>query len=347
MESPNWSSSAFIASTSLLALLMINYRASKRASSQSVDDEITIELNDKGEREITKKQKLMKKVMLKGSSSSSSSSTLQPTTKWSNGAIPPGNFRTISWLQTDLSAPIQDPAYSLEESKYRLTLVLGERKLVLALEELQSLGMKKFEKVDWHCVTGWSYLGLTLYGIPIKRLLSVLGEELVDDPNQWKWLFQVSADGYTCPVFREDTMRDDVFFALRDETGSLLSVKHGGPRFIFPSLWGWKSSKYLTEVRLLREYVPGFWEKLMCHPRGRIYDDQGNYLEERWAPSARKHGVHDFLTGLVNIYHRLFGARVYSYTMSIGGWILGKLAKPLLAVNSDPSTTNYPRPVSC
>jgi hypothetical protein len=63
----------------------------------------------------------------------------------------------------------------------------------------------------------------------------------------------VCADGYTAPIFRKDLEKG--FFAVRDgngmidmierawpphmlpRAGALLSIEHGGPRIVVPSLW--------------------------------------------------------------------------------------------------------------
>lgn len=91
-------------------------------------------------------------------------------------------------------------------------------------------------------------------------------------------MFQVSADGYTAPILRIDldeclkTHGVEPFLAVaRVDAGSnaamlhaegesvgedgqcmaaldeleLLSLEHGGPRIVVPSLYGWKSAKFL------------------------------------------------------------------------------------------------------
>jgi len=316
---------ASISGLAILSVLRLNRkRKDQNHVAEEASDELNIEGNEKAQREVAKKMKLVSRESLNKESQTKKASS----SVWSPGAIPPGNFKTPNWLQTDLSAPIKDAAYSLEEEKYRLVVRAGDRQVILTLEELQSLGVKQYDRVDWHCVTGWSYTGLTLFGVPIKRLLSVLGEDLGGD--SWTCLYQVCADGYTCPVYREDVLQDNTFLALRDASGNLLSYEHGGPRLVFPALWGWKSAKYMTEIQLLDEFKQGFWEKLMCHDRGRIFDENGRYLQERWHPTASKSGFHDFMTGMVNLYHHIFGAKVYGFTMYLGGILVRMITRPLL-----------------
>jgi hypothetical protein len=51
----------------------------------------------------------------------------------------------------------------------------------------QELGVEEFASVDWHCVTGWSALGLgPFYGIPIRKFVESLGPI-----DAWACLYQV------------------------------------------------------------------------------------------------------------------------------------------------------------
>jgi len=127
--------------------------------------------------------------------------------------------------------------------------------LDLSFFDLKKLGMEKF-KTDFHCCTGWSTLDLEFTGIPITQFLS-----FINPLPQWKFLYQISADGYTTVLFRDDVEKDGGFLCLGDSDGNLLSVEHGGIRLIFPHLFGWKSAKFLSELIFLEDYCEGFLGK--------------------------------------------------------------------------------------
>jgi DMSO/TMAO reductase YedYZ molybdopterin-dependent catalytic subunit len=55
---------------------------------------------------------------------------------------------------------------------------------------------------------------------------------------------QVSGDGYTTVIQREDLVQSDAFFAIFYQSPDIIIPhEHGGPRIIAPHLFGWKSAK--------------------------------------------------------------------------------------------------------
>ncbi len=147
---------------------------------------------------------------------------------------------------------------------------------------------------------------------------------------------QVSADGYETSVFTEDLDGAFLCFAMIDENGKKIALvnkkkaslcfslfpssfqcvqprDHGGIRLVCPSLFGWKSAKFLVEMEFRVDNCAGFWEKLACHPRGRISFD------ERWA-EGNGSKIWPFLIAM----HRMWGSLgLYFFTMSLGAKILG------------------------
>jgi hypothetical protein len=111
--------------------------------------------------------------------------------------------------------------------------------------------------------------------------------------------------------------------------GALLSMEHGGPRIVVPDLWGWKSGKWILRLELQDDYTPGFWESITCHARGRVRDEHGVSVDERWA--AGYVALSNVLTQCANVWHRLFGPRVYAFVMFAGGKMVGRCCSLLLA----------------
>ena len=61
---------------------------------------------------------------------------------------------------------------------------------------------------------------------------------------------------------KHSALRDDVLLAYRFDDREL-EPEHGGPlRLLVPSLYFWKSAKWLRGLEVLDHDEPGFWERL-------------------------------------------------------------------------------------
>jgi len=60
-------------------------------------------------------------------------------------------------------------------------------------------------------------------------------------------------------------------------------MSHGWPlRLIVPSIYGWKSAKWINGIELMAKDAPGFWEQ-------RGYNNEGDpWKEERFWPELTK-----------------------------------------------------------
>ena len=106
-----------------------------------------------------------------------------------------------------------------------------------SLEEFRELPTVSVT-TDIHCVTSWSKLD-----------------------TRWEGVAH-SEEGYTANVPLERLRADDVLLAYRFG-GEELEPQHGGPlRLLVPSLYFWKSAKWLRGLELLDHDAPGFWERL-------------------------------------------------------------------------------------
>lgn len=233
----------------------------------------------------------------------------------SKDGLPLGQTAAKRWIVLDLGLRPKPGTYSLDPAQWKLVVRggAGSEHAALTLAEIQSLGAKCFEEHTWHCVTGWSALGLQFEGVPLEAILAHPKVRTALGGRQWTWLFQRAADGYTAPVCREDT--EGAFFAWAHD-GQPLTMEHGGPRIVFPRLFGWKSAKWLTELQLLDEYRKGFWEKCGCHPRGRVA--QNERFREGWSAF-----VWEWLAAAPGVYRRVGGHDVWVSVMQYGGNLLG------------------------
>ena len=113
----------------------------------------------------------------------------------------------------------------------------------------------------FHCVTGWSVRGRRWEGVPLRLLLDKAGVL-----PEAKWVAAVSEGGYAS-VFPLDYAWDAVLVTRID--GRPLTREEGSPvRLFVPRLYGWKHTKWLRRIILMRDYLDGYWEALAYHERG-------------------------------------------------------------------------------
>ena len=124
------------------------------------------------------------------------------------------------------------------------------------LQELRSRPITRIT-TDIHCVTSWSKLGTVWEGVALAPLLRELGVQ-----EGASHVVAHSEERYTANVPLERLMADDVLLAYRFDSRELEPI-HGGPlRLLVPSLYFWKSAKWLRALELLDHDAPGFWERL-------------------------------------------------------------------------------------
>jgi DMSO/TMAO reductase YedYZ molybdopterin-dependent catalytic subunit len=122
---------------------------------------------------------------------------------------------------------------------------------------------------DIHCVTSWTKLGTRWEGVAVRPLLERLG--LQDGASH---VIAHAEEGYTANMPLERVMRDDVLLAHRYD-GAALEPQHGGPlRLLVPSLYFWKSAKWLRGFEFMAQDKPGFWENYGYHMRGDPWQEE-------------------------------------------------------------------------
>jgi DMSO/TMAO reductase YedYZ molybdopterin-dependent catalytic subunit len=131
-----------------------------------------------------------------------------------------------------------------------------DQPLDLSFAELTSMPRTSLTR-DFQCVTGWRVADVQWAGVRLRDVLDAAG------PTQAARAVRfVSFDGaYTESLTLRQAQRDDVLVAYELE-GEPLSSDHGGPaRLYVAPMYGYKSCKWLSEIELTDEVVPGFWEE--------------------------------------------------------------------------------------
>jgi DMSO/TMAO reductase YedYZ molybdopterin-dependent catalytic subunit len=124
---------------------------------------------------------------------------------------------------------------------------------------------------DFHCVTRWSRLGNLWEGVSTRALIDLAG----GPKPEAKFVLAYGYDhGWTTNLPLNEFLAEDALVAIRHD-GEDLTLEHGGPaRLIVPRLYAWKSAKWLSEIELIPEDKPGFWERNGYHMRGDPWKDE-------------------------------------------------------------------------
>jgi DMSO/TMAO reductase YedYZ molybdopterin-dependent catalytic subunit len=168
--------------------------------------------------------------------------------------LPPGQ-RVLRALKPMGGEP-GDP----DPSRFKLR-IHGEVEAPFELNFREFLALAQIERrLDVHCVTGWSVLGARFEGVPLQRLA-----ERARPKASARCVVFEAAHGYTANVPLREALAPDVLLAQKLEGGALPRA-HGGPvRAVIPSLYFWKSAKWLTGVRFTKRDEPGYWETRGYH----------------------------------------------------------------------------------
>jgi len=165
-----------------------------------------------------------------------------------SGFLPIGRFRIYSVTG---SIPHRDTA------EYRLRVKgLVDRSLDLSYADLRAMTPTSLTR-DFQCVTGWRVYDVAWKGVRLADVLDRAGVQ----PGAQGLRFR-SFDGvYSESLTLGQARRDDVLVAYELE-GEDLSDAHGGPvRLYVAPMYGYKSLKWLSEIELTDEVVPGYWEE--------------------------------------------------------------------------------------
>src|SRR4051794_27626276 len=110
---------------------------------------------------------------------------------------------------------------------------------------------------DFQCVTGWRVPKVRWSGVRLSTLLDAAGV----DPAAKAVEFRSFDGAYTESLTLQQARRPDVLVVdtLDDKP---ISRQHGGPvRMLVAPMYGYKSCKWLSEIRLVPRLEPGYWEQ--------------------------------------------------------------------------------------
>ncbi len=142
-------------------------------------------------------------------------------------------------------------------SAYRLEVSgLVERAKTFDLAALQAMPPVQLVR-DFQCVTGWRVPEVHWEGVRLSDILDAVGPK----PAAGALAFE-SYDGVdTESLTLEQAKLPDVIVAYR-MLGAPITVDHGGPvRLYVAPMFGYKSLKWLSAIRVVKSATPGYWEQ--------------------------------------------------------------------------------------
>jgi DMSO/TMAO reductase YedYZ molybdopterin-dependent catalytic subunit len=144
------------------------------------------------------------------------------------------------------------------EAEYRLKVDgLVDRPTTLDLADLRTnLPQTKLTR-DFQCVTGWRVPKVRWNGVRLSALLDAAGVL----PGAAAVQFRSFDGAYTESLTLRQARRPDVL-VVDTLDGKPISRQHGGPvRMLVAPMYGYKSCKWLSEIRVMPQLEPGYWEQ--------------------------------------------------------------------------------------
>lgn len=140
---------------------------------------------------------------------------------------------------------------------YRL-LVSGlvERPLRLSLDDLERLPSVRLVRT-FQCVTGWQVPDVHWEGVRLGDVLDAAGVRTGATALAFDSYDGVDTESLTL----EQARLPDVIVAYR-MLGAPITTEHGGPvRLYVAPMFGYKSLKWLSGIRVVDQVIPGYWEE--------------------------------------------------------------------------------------
>ena len=140
--------------------------------------------------------------------------------------------------------------------KYRLEVSgLVERPTTFTFSDLTAMPSTRLVKT-FQCVTGWRVPDVAWEGVKLSHLLEVVGART----NAVAVTFESYDGADTESLTIDQAHLPDVIVAYR-MLDAPITLEHGGPvRLYVAPMYGYKSLKWLSAIRVVNEVQPGYWE---------------------------------------------------------------------------------------
>jgi DMSO/TMAO reductase YedYZ molybdopterin-dependent catalytic subunit len=181
---------------------------------------------------------------------------MSPKDNARRGSLPPGQKpikHLLRWGKDH--ATIGGPVPDIDLSKWVLTID-GEVKKPAKLSWSDLQRLPTVESVnDFHCVEGWSVLGLKWEGIHFKQIVN-----MVEPEETAEFVSFECADRYTTSLSIEELLGDGILLAYK-LNGEFLEEGIGAPlRLVVPDKYAYKSAMWIIKIKFTSKKETGYWE---------------------------------------------------------------------------------------
>jgi DMSO/TMAO reductase YedYZ molybdopterin-dependent catalytic subunit len=164
--------------------------------------------------------------------------------------ILPGGDRFRIYTITGKLPKIRDSDYRLKVSG------LVDRPKTFTLDDLKSMPVTKLN-LTFQCVTGWRVPNVHWEGVQLSHILETVGVK----PGAGALTFESYDGADTESLTLDQAHLPDVIVAYQMLDAPITS-EHGGPvRLYVAPMFGYKSLKWLSAIKVVNEVQPGFWEQ--------------------------------------------------------------------------------------
>ena len=145
----------------------------------------------------------------------------------------------------------------IKESDYRLKVSgLVDRPKTFTLDDLKALPVTSFTK-DFQCVTGWRVTNVPWQGVLLSDVLKAAGVRADAVAVTFESYDRMDTESLSI----DQAHLPDVIVAYQ-MLGAPITTEHGGPvRLYVAPMFGYKSLKWLSAIRVVDAVQPGFWEQ--------------------------------------------------------------------------------------
>jgi DMSO/TMAO reductase YedYZ molybdopterin-dependent catalytic subunit len=166
------------------------------------------------------------------------------------GGLLPGGQGFRIYTITGSYPEISDADYRLEVSG------LVDNPQTFTLADLKAMPSTSFVQ-EFQCVTGWTVPNVHWEGVKLSDILDNAGVK-----HGAVALSFESYDGADSESLTLDQARLPHVIVAYRMLGAPVTTAHGGPvRLYVGPMFGYKSLKWLSAIRVVDEVIPGFWEQ--------------------------------------------------------------------------------------
>jgi DMSO/TMAO reductase YedYZ molybdopterin-dependent catalytic subunit len=144
----------------------------------------------------------------------------------------------------------------ISESEYRLEISgLVHNPQTFTLADLKAMPSVSFVQ-EFQCVTGWTVSDVHWEGVKLSDILDRAGVKDKAVALSFESYDKTDTESLTLDQAR----LPEVIVAYR-MLGAPVTTEHGGPvRLYVGPMFGYKSLKWLSAIRVVDQVIPGFWE---------------------------------------------------------------------------------------